>query len=109
MALRIAFNPQGIDHGSHQGAVNRIERQQRDAGIIPRALEIAIQETRGEIVTSMRHEIHDEECDVVEDVDIAQLWVELEAIERHQYAAPAHDIAGMQIAVAFANARRLLP
>ena len=52
----------------------------------------------------MHGQVHGQEREVVGDVDEAQPRVELQAVERDEASTPAHDIAAMQVAVAFAHA-----
>ncbi len=52
---------------------------------------------------SAPEQVHDEEADVAEHVDPAQGRIEFDAVERHAFAVDAHDVAEVQVAVAFAD------
>ncbi len=56
-----------------------------------------------QVASTARGEIHREEGDIGRDVDVAQGGIELDAVERRQSIAPAHDVGAVQVAVAFAD------
>src|SRR5262249_55815037 len=51
-----------------------------------------------------RLEIYEQERYLIGHIDPAQCPIELEAVERQQPSTATHDIAGVQVAVAFAHA-----
>jgi hypothetical protein len=53
-------------------------------------------------------EVHHQEGDVAHDIDPTQMRVEVDAVERNEAALPTHDVARVQVAVAFADVSALL-
>ena len=100
---RFLLAAQGVDHGSDQRAVHGVEGQQANSRVVARPLDIAAQEFVGKIFAVMPDEVHDQEGDIVHDIDPTQFGVELQAVKRRELSLPTHDVMSVKIAVAFAN------
>src|ERR1700757_2562522 len=97
--LATSRGTQGRNLGAHQSAVSLVEIQHPHAIEVAALIEIASQ--KGLRVASMRPrlEIHAEEGNFVGHIDPPERWLELRAVERHQFFADADHVATVQVAV----------
>src|SRR5450759_4462906 len=91
------------DFRAHHGAINKIERQHRDAGVVAAVLEVSVEEHVSKIAAAVRFKIHYQERHLADGVHPAQSGVELDAIERRRLAVDQRDVAEMEVAMAFAH------
>ena len=104
LVFRLALAAANRRHlGAHQAAIHEIEIEQHGALVIAAAFEIAVEEMRGQLGVVFLREVHDQETDIGEDIGIAQVGIEFDAVERGYPGRQAHEIAEMQVAVAVAH------
>src|SRR5262249_54735671 len=90
------------DFRADKRALDEIERQHVDTGIVARNCEIAVQEFVSEVRSAVGTQVHREKRRLTDGVDVAELAVELERVERHDRAVAPEKILQMQVAVALA-------
>ena len=100
---------QARDLGADECAVHEIEAQHGQADVVPRPLQVRVEEATGQIGAPAIVKIHDRERDLVHDVDPAHRFAKLDAIEDDELAVDARDVVEMQIAVALADESFLAP
>ena len=98
-----------IDLGAHRGPVHQVIRQHADTFIVPRVLQIAVQETVGKPGVTALLQIHDQESHFTHHVDPAQFGVEFDTIEQRYHAVDEREVAEVQITVAFAYMAQVAP
>ncbi len=96
-------DPQCLDLGAHQRAVNEVVAQQRDARIVAAGFEVAVEETPAEIGIAARVQIHGDECDLADGVYPAQFRVELDTVEQGDDGVDHRHVAEVKITVALAH------
>ncbi len=79
------------------------QRQRRQPAGIARVVEIAVQEDAGETAEAAKLEVHHQEGEVVEHVDIGEGGIELDGVEQYRPAVADDNVAEVQIAVAMAD------
>ena len=82
----------------------RKEREQGQAGIVDGALEPAVQQAGGCGAVALLDQVHEQEGQVVEDVDAGEIIVELDAVEQDRAVAEEHDVGEVEVAVTVADA-----
>ncbi len=83
------------------GCADREEQwQQSTAVIVPGLIEIRVEKLDRALLQVTMAEIHQEEGQIVEDIDRGQRLVELEAIEEHRVPVLEEDVAKMKIPMA---------
>ncbi len=97
------------DLGAHHRAVHEIEAQHGQASVVPRPLQVRVEEATGQIDSSAIVEIHDRERDLVHHINPAHRLVEFDAIENDKLVVDARDVVEMQVAVALADEAFLAP
>ena len=83
--LRLA-QPDQRHFRSHQCPIDRVEAQQRESGVIARALQIDADEAPCQPRQTVIREVHEREGHVADHIDAAQLAIELDGVE---YDGPA--------------------
>src|SRR5688500_3075549 len=94
------------DLGTDQRAIDEIERQHVDTAVVAARLEIPARELVREIGALVRRQVDREECDLTDEVAVAQLAVELERIEGHDCAVAPREVLEVQVSVTFAMRAR---
>ena len=85
------------------GAQRQKERHDRQPVILTGAVEVAVQHPIGKHRELAVLEIHQQEGEVVEDVDAGQRLGELQAVEQGRLAVEQANVAEVQIAMAMAH------
>ena len=89
----------------------RAQRQKQGQGAQPVGLrckvEIRVEDGIAEIAAAMQLEIHQQEGEIVEDVDTADLVAELDAVEQRRLARVEADIGEPKIAMTAAHSARI--
>ncbi len=88
---------------SHQRPVNQVIAQHGKSRVIPGLLQIGVEKAVGEPRQLAVEQVHDQERDLVHDIDPPERLVELDAVERRRLAVDERDVAQVQVAVALAN------
>ena len=85
------------------------QRHQGDPAILPGQIEVAVEDQVGETLLPAMVEVHQEESEVVEDIDAGEVFGKLDAIEQHRPSVDQTDIAQMQVAVTAPHLSRRPP
>ena len=88
--------------GAHQRPIDQIKAQHVEPCVVAARFQIRIEKPGCEIRTAAIHQVHHQKRNLAHDIDPAQRRIELDAVERRERALKHHNIAQMQIAVAFA-------
>ena len=102
-ALRIEAGHRHLEMRPQGGAAGQEERQKRQAVMVPRQFQIAVEDDVGVTAQTVAVEIHEQEGKIVEHVDEDEAVEEFDGVERHRAAVEHTDIVEMQIAVAAAH------
>ena len=93
-----------VDFGAHHGPVDLVTGQQRYTAKVAAVFEIDVQQPLSERAGAMAAQVHEQEGQIVDDVDPAQFVVELDTVkDRNLVVVAQQQIAQMQITVAFAD------
>ena len=85
--------------GPHEGAVGDVVVAQRGGCGVAGELGVRVEEGRAEVGATEPFQVHRQERDVVEGVDVAQVVVEVEAVQDARAVMEAEHVVGDQIAV----------
>jgi hypothetical protein len=91
------------DLGSHAGPVGKEERPGRQATVVSRLLEIVVEEEMRRRGLPMFDEVHAEERHVREDVNLPEVVIELDTVERQRRAAPQADVPQVEVTMTVAH------
>jgi hypothetical protein len=94
---------------THQGAVHGVVTQHGHPGKVALLRQPAIQKAPGPIGPVTRLQVHDQKRNVGHHIDPAQCGIELDGIEGLWLPFQQHQIAQVQVAVAFAHPPRQAP
>ena len=97
VALLVA---QARDLGADEGAVGHVVVAQGHRSGVPGELDVVVQPVVGEVGPAEPLQVHGEERHVVEAVDVAELVVELQAVQGARAVVEAEDVVGDEVAVA---------
>jgi hypothetical protein len=100
LALR---RPQGGHERPHLGPVRDAEVQQATRHIVARRPLVGIDERFSQVGRAEMLEVHDQEREVVDHVDVAELVVELDAVQHPWPVVEQEDVVGQQVAMAVAD------
>ena len=85
--------------GPHERAVGDVVVAQGRGGGIAGELGVGVEEGRAQVGAAQPFQVHRQERDVVEDVDVAQVVVEVEAVQHPRPVGEAEHVVGDQVAV----------
>ena len=91
------------DLRAHHRTVHEIKTEQRAARVVAGVLEIAVEKRIREIGASAHAAVHHEKSHVADQIDPAQPFAELDAVECVNAVVEPHEVRQVQIAVAFAH------
>ncbi|WP_241546937.1 hypothetical protein [Thiohalobacter thiocyanaticus] len=99
IAVLLVFD--GRDLGPHHGAIDAVVIQQGQSHVVVGVFQVFIQKAPGQIVMALVVEVHQQEGDLAQGVDPAQVGRELQAVEDLHPAVDVDHVGQMQITVAF--------
>jgi hypothetical protein len=91
------------DLRAHQRAVGLVVTQQGQTWVVAERRGPGIEDRSAQVPAAPHGQVHRQECNVVDHVDEAQRGIELDAVERSEPSAPAHDVRAVQVPVALAD------
>ena len=109
IAVRDLARPYQVDLGANHGAIREVIAQQRQAFEVAGRFEIAIDQAPRPGGFAARLQVHREERDLVEHVDPAELFVELDAVEEHDAPVDERDVGQMKVAVTLPDETAVQP
>src|SRR5689334_15512235 len=83
----------------HGRAAGKEERQCSDAPVVVCEFQITVHNSVGGGACSCAVEIHQQEGEIIECIDIAEFVIELDSVEQHRLPVPYKDIVQVQIAM----------
>jgi hypothetical protein len=89
--------------GADRGPERQEQRQWLQAAAVACVVEIAVEQDRGEQIEAAELQIHDQEGEDVQDVDLGQGVTKLNRVEQDRPAVVHDDVAQVQIAMAAAD------
>src|SRR5450755_4836642 len=90
---------------AHQRAMRGVERDQRIIAGGASGFTVGTHEHRGEARPATCGEVHDEECEVISDVELAQPGVELDAVH-DEGGSVEEDVLGPQVSMSLTHSSR---
>ena len=89
--------------GAHQGAIDEVEAEHKQTGVVAGLLQIGVEEAKSEPRQLVIEQVHHQKRDLVHDVDPAKVGIELDAVEGRGHAFEQRDVSQVQVAVALAH------
>ncbi|WP_309138505.1 hypothetical protein [Nocardia cyriacigeorgica] len=96
--------PDDIDLRADEGAIGDVVVEQRPRRSVRRSVKVVGQQPFAEVRVSEELEIHSQEGDIVDTVDVSELVVEVQAVEDPEAIRQGEDILGEEISVAVDDA-----